>query len=86
MLQCYPNFCFPAVNVHLPAFTLQLDEDKNAIKITDSKVRARNIFLEKGQLPKPGGPNPLLDIWNNTYGVEIFYFPSSSLEITNLLR
>lgn len=43
--------------------------------------------MERGQFPEPGGgANPLLDLWNNNYAVEIFYFAASSLDITNALR
>lgn len=44
--------------------------------------------MEKGQLPGEGegSSNPLLDLWKENYAVEIFYFPASSLEITNILR
>ncbi|CAM9622675.1 unnamed protein product, partial [Ectocarpus sp. 8 AP-2014] len=66
-------------------FTFQLDSARTAIKVTDRKQRARETFLEKGQLPAEGSSNPLLDLWNENYAVEIFYFPSSSLEITNVL-
>eukprot|EP00903_Cladosiphon_okamuranus_P006469 g6329.t1 len=66
-------------------FTFQLDAKRTAIKVTDRKQRAREIFLERGQLPSEGGPNPLLDLFNDNYAVEIFYFPASSLEITNIL-
>eukprot|EP00752_Nemacystus_decipiens_P008514 g7603.t1 len=65
--------------------TFQLDSKRTAIKVTDRKQRAREIFLERGQLPSEGGSNPLLDLYNNNYAVEIFYFPASSLEITNVL-
>lgn len=68
------------------AFTLQLDNNLKAIRVTDSKVRARDLFLEKGELPQPGGANPLRDAWDGGYGVEVFYFPASSLKITNILR
>lgn len=70
----------------MPAFTLQLDDKRTAIKVTDSKFTAREKFLEVGQLPKPGGANPLLDLWTKHYAVEIFYFAASSLEITNIAR
>ncbi|CAM9741720.1 unnamed protein product [Ascophyllum nodosum] len=66
-------------------FTLQLDKDNHAISVTDSKVRAEDLFLGRGQLPAAGGPNPLLELWNTTFGIEIFYFAASSLEITNVL-
>lgn len=68
------------------AFTLQLDRDVSAIKVSDSKVRARELFLEMDELPETGGPNPLLNLWKSTYAVEIFYFPASSLKITNIWR
>lgn len=68
------------------AFTFQLDAKRTAIKVTDRKQRARELFLERGQLPSEGGSNPLLDLFNDNYAVEIFYFPASSLEITNVLR
>ena len=67
-------------------FTFQLDSKRTAIKVTDRKQRAREIFLERGQLPSEGGSNPLLDLYNDNYAVEIFYFPASSLDITNVLR
>lgn len=68
--------------------TFQLDAKRTAIKVTDRKQRAREIFMEKGQLPGEGGgsSNPLLELWQENYAVEIFYFPASSLEITNILR
>lgn len=73
--------CAPA------AFTLQLDAARTAVRVTDHKCRAREVFLERGQFPgQGGGTNPLLDLWNNNYAVEIFYFAASSLEITNILR
>ncbi|CAM9157892.1 unnamed protein product [Scytosiphon promiscuus] len=67
--------------------TFQLDAKRTAIKVTDRKQRAREIFLEKGQLPGEGegASNPLLELWKENYAVEIFYFPASSLEITNIL-
>lgn len=68
------------------AYTLQLDDDTHAIRITDSKVRARDVFLGKDELPKPGGPNPLREMYNKNYGLELFYLPTSSLKITNILR
>lgn len=68
------------------AYTLQLDGDNKAVRVTDSKVRARDLFLGHNELPKPGGPNPLRDAWNGGYAVEAFYFAASSLKITNLLR
>lgn len=72
----------------LPAFTLQLDHDTYAIEVTDSKVRARDLFLGKDELPSPGGPNPLKEAWENNYALELFYFPSSSLklELKNIFR
>lgn len=42
--------------------------------------------MGKRQLPVEGGDNPLLDLWTENYAVEIFYFPASSLEITDVLR
>lgn len=71
---------------HDAAYTLQLDGDNKAIRVTDSKVRARDLFVGHNQLPKLGGSNPLKDAWNGGYAVEIFYFPASSLKITNILR
>ncbi len=68
------------------AYTLQLDRDNKAIRVTDSKLRARDLFIGHNQLPKPGGSNPLKEAWNGGYAVEIFYFPASSLKITNILR
>lgn len=68
------------------AYTLQLDDDNKAIRVIDSKLPARALFLGHNELPKPGGPNPLREIWNGGYGVEIFYFAASSLKITNILR
>lgn len=68
------------------AYTLQLDGDNNAVRVTDSKVSARDLFLGHSELPKPGGRNPLREAWNGGYAVEIFYFPASSLKITNILR
>lgn len=67
-------------------YTLQLDSDVNAVRVTDSKVLARTIFLDRNELPKAGGKNPLREAWNGNYAVEIFYFPASSLKITNILR
>ncbi|CAN0101125.1 unnamed protein product [Pylaiella littoralis] len=66
-------------------FTFQLDAQRTAIKVTDRKQRASEIFMGKGQLPVEGGDNPLLDLWEKNYAVEIFYFPASSLEITDVL-
>ena len=77
--------CFPDIDRDAD-FTLQLDEDNHAISVTDSKVRANDLFLGRGQLPAAGGLNPLLELWNTTFGIEIFYFAASSLEITNVLR
>lgn len=54
--------------------------------MTDSKLRARDLFLGPNELPKPGGRNPLREAWNGGYGVEVFYFAASSLKITNILR
>lgn len=68
------------------AYTLQLDNDNKAIRVTDSKVRARDLFLGHNELPKPGGPNPLKAAWSGGYAVEVFFFAASSLKITNLLR
>lgn len=70
----------------LTAWTLKLDDKLTAVKVTDSKLTAREIFLEQDELPKPGGPNPLRDLVDKNYAVEIFYFPASSLEITDLTR
>ena len=68
------------------AYTFQLDDARNAVRVTDLKCRARDSFLEQGQLPRPGGGNnPLMDLWNNNYSVEIYYFAASSLEITSVL-
>eukprot|EP00904_Undaria_pinnatifida_P002572 jgi/Undpi1/12315/HiC_scaffold_5.g01991.m1 len=68
------------------SLTFQLDAARTAVRVTDHKCRAREIFLERGQLPGTGeGANPLLDLWNNNYAVEIFYFAASSLEITDIL-
>lgn len=67
-------------------YTLQLDGDVKAVRVTDSKVPARTVFLGQNELPKPGGKNPLREAWNGNYGVEIFYLPASSLKITNILR
>lgn len=44
------------------------------------------MFLDRNELPTPGGKNPLREAWNGSYGVEIFYLPASSLKITNILR
>eukprot|EP00904_Undaria_pinnatifida_P008489 jgi/Undpi1/4770/HiC_scaffold_18.g08123.m1 len=66
-------------------YTLQLDGDLSAIRVTDSKVPARTLFLHRDEVPKAGGTNPLREAWHGGYAVEIFYFPASSLEITNLL-
>ncbi|CAM9282114.1 unnamed protein product, partial [Hapterophycus canaliculatus] len=79
---CVLSFGLLGVTV---AYTLQLDGDNKAIRVTDSKVRARDIFLGHNKLPKPGGPNPLKDAWDGGYAVEVFYFAASSLKITNLL-
>lgn len=71
----------------LAAYTFQLDDARTAVRVTDLKCHAREIFLEQGQLPgAKGGSNPLLDLWNDNYAVEIFYFPASSREITSVLR
>ena len=67
-------------------YTLQLDGDVNAVRVTDSKVPARMLFLDRNELPKPGGKNPLREAWTGGYATEMFYFPASSLEITNILR
>lgn len=68
------------------AYTLQLDDDNKAVRVTDSKVVARDLFLGHNELPKPGGRNPLREAWNCGYAVEMFYFAASSLKITNILR
>lgn len=68
------------------AYTLQLDDDNKAVRVTDSKLPARDLFLGHNELPKPGGRNPLREAWNGGYAVEVFYFPASSLKITNILR
>lgn len=66
---------------------MQLDDARTAIRVTDRKCRAREIFLEPGQFPEQGGrANPLLDLWNDNYAVEMFFLPASSLDITNILR
>lgn len=70
----------------MAAFTLRLDDAVTAVRVTDSKVRARDLFLGKDELPKPGGSNPLREAWNGSYGIEVFYVPASSLKITNILR
>lgn len=67
-------------------YTLQLDGDVNAVRVTDSKVPARMLFLDRNELPKPGGKNPLREAWAGGYATEMFYFPASSLKITNILR
>lgn len=67
-------------------YTLQLDGDVNAVRVTDSKVPTRMLFLDRNELPKPGGKNPLREAWNGGYATEMFYFPASSLKITNILR
>eukprot|EP00904_Undaria_pinnatifida_P002573 jgi/Undpi1/12316/HiC_scaffold_5.g01992.m1 len=68
------------------AITFQLDAARTAVRVTDHKCRVREIFLERGMLPgQGGGGNPLLDLWNNNYAVEIFIFAASSLNITNVL-
>eukprot|EP00903_Cladosiphon_okamuranus_P014134 g13135.t1 len=79
---CVPNFGLLGVTV---AYTLQLDSDNKAIRVTDSKLKARDLFLGHNELPKPGGVNPLREAWNGGYAVEVFYFPASSLKITNIL-
>ncbi|CAM9913168.1 unnamed protein product [Ectocarpus fasciculatus] len=79
---CVASFGLIGVAV---AFTLQLDGDNKAIRVTDSKIRARDLFLGHNELPKPGGPNPLREAWNGGYAVEAFYFAASSLKITNIL-
>ncbi|CAM9428981.1 unnamed protein product [Laminaria digitata] len=49
------------------AFTLQLDAARTAVRVTDHKCRAREVFLERGQFPgQGGGTNPLLDLWTTT--------------------
>lgn len=67
-------------------YTLQLDGDVNAVRVTDSKVPTRMLFLDRNELPKPGGKNPLREAWAGGYATEMFYFPASSLKITNILR
>eukprot|EP00904_Undaria_pinnatifida_P002571 jgi/Undpi1/12314/HiC_scaffold_5.g01990.m1 len=68
------------------SFTFQLDAARTAVRVTDHKCRARDIFLGHGKLPGTGGSaNPLLDLWNDNYAAEIFYFPASSLGISNVL-
>ncbi|CAM9747545.1 unnamed protein product [Pylaiella littoralis] len=79
---CVPNFGLLGVTV---AYTLQLDGDNKAVRVTDSKLPARDLFLGHNELPKPGGRNPLREAWNGGYAVEVFYFPASSLKITNIL-
>ena len=92
-------FSWPLCSSHLPhtgllalmfehsaEYTLQLDGDTNAIRVTDSKTPARMLFLNRNEIPKPGGSNPLREAWNGGYAVEIFYWPASSLKITNILR
>lgn len=76
----------PACCGYPAAFTLQLDDRRTAVRVIDSKVEARDIFLEKDELPKPGGLNPLLDLIEKNYAIEIFYFPGSSLDIQNVSR
>lgn len=76
----------PACDRYPAAFTLQLDDRRTAVRVTDSKVEAREIFLEKDELPKPGGLNPLLDLLEKNYAIEIFYFPGSGLDIKHILR
>ncbi|CAM9726790.1 unnamed protein product, partial [Choristocarpus tenellus] len=66
-------------------FTLQLDAKRTAIKVTNSKVSARDLFLEIDSMPAPGGPNPLRDLWSSNYAAEVFYLPASSLKITDPL-
>lgn len=68
------------------AHTLQLDDKRTAIKVTDSKHTARDTFLPVGQLPETAGSNPLLDLWEKHFAIEIFYFAASSLEITDIGR
>lgn len=68
------------------AFTLKLDDNLSAIRVTDAKVEARTLFLGKDVLPKPGGSNPLREAWHGGYAIEIFYFAASSLNITNIFR
>lgn len=79
---CVPNFGLLGVTI---AYTLHLDNDNKAVRVTDSKLRARDLFLGPNELPKPGGRNPLREAWNGGYGVEVFYFAASSLKITNIL-
>ncbi|CAN0224179.1 unnamed protein product [Ectocarpus sp. 6 AP-2014] len=79
---CVASFGLVGVIV---GFTLQLDGDNKAIRVTDSKVRARDLFLGHNELPKPGGPNPLREAWNGGYAVEAFYLAASSLKVTNIL-
>ena len=78
---------FTALSCSSAAITFQLDAARTAVRVTDHKRRVREIFLERGMLPgQGGGGNPLLDLWNNNYAVEIFIFAASSLNITNVLR
>eukprot|EP00752_Nemacystus_decipiens_P003494 g3227.t1 len=79
---CVPNFGLLGVTI---SYTLQLDGDNKAIRVTDSKLTARELFLGANELPKPGGSNPLREAWNGGYAVEIFFFAASSLKITNIL-
>ena len=63
-----------------------MDSDNKAIRVTDSKLKARDLFLGPDELPKPGGSNPLREAWSGGYAVEIFYFAGSGLKITRILR
>lgn len=68
------------------SLTFQLDDARTAVRVIDHKCRAREIFLERGQSPgQEEGTNPLLELWDANYAVEIFYFAASSLEITDVL-
>lgn len=80
-------FCIPVLSCAPAAFTFRLDAARTAVRVIDHKCRTREIFLERGQFPhQERDANPLLDLWNNNYAVEIFYFAASSLDITNVLR
>lgn len=59
---------------------------RTAVRVTDSKMTARDVFLGKDELPVEGGPNPLRELYEKNYAIEIFYFAASSLEITELTR
>lgn len=66
--------------------TLKLDDNTGAVRVKDYKTRARDLFMESGKLPTPGGPNPLREAWNTNYADEIFWLPASGLKVKNILR